>query len=369
MNKKIYLGTRASALDGHDLWFSEYYFNALFKMDLNDGQVEYIDTFPGRDVSDSELHISAFVCNENIVFTPYVGNIIHVYNKETKFIKSVPIIDGGSGSFCQGVKYGDIITFVSDKGMVVSFCISTFEIYIDKELTNEINLFIQKYGMINSFFVDNNTISIQIDTHVLRIYVQEHRVAYIELENENEDIEVLLYVDDDITMYSTKESMNIKRQNLKDDVVDDYYSGKINWGKNFKCNAFTKIVRLKNNEIIINYNSEQPLVRKKDGSILPIKQNDLQNNVVNKAVWGPIYQDTFIYGNKLYIVPCSGKYLLIFDDDDASVKTIPFFVDRNEIKTLNDMLYDHINNNGILKEGGSIFGLEEFIGFITKTGG
>lgn len=77
--------------DGEYLWFTAYYFNALFKMDKQAWKVEYIGSFPGEDAAGHRLYRDVTECEGKLCFAPGTAKGIGVYDINTGRIESVAL--------------------------------------------------------------------------------------------------------------------------------------------------------------------------------------------------------------------------------------------------------------------------------------
>ena len=365
MNEKTYLATRASVLDGHYLWFSEYYFNSLFRMDLYSGLVEHIGVFPDAGASSRELHIGAFVCGDEVIFTPYVSGLIHIFNKATKKFETIQVPDENFNAFCQGVYAGDTITFISEKGTVFSYWPQQKIIQKNEEITARLINYLKKYGSIKSFYVDECSISMQVGKNIVRYIVQKNEMNQFELQRKSEEIESLLFVDDNSCIFEAKGDAKIICVGLKNGETKELSVGECKWGKNFCCNAYSKIYKNESFEIVVNYNASEPLIL--DDKKERVKTNSVHSDLLYKTVWGPIYQDVHFFKNKAYIIPCSNKNVIVCDLVTKTINKMPFSIDKNRIKNINGIIKNQIDKNGVLREEEELFSMKTFVDYVTAS--
>lgn len=84
--------------DGSHFWFTGFEYNALFKMDKRDGQVELIGVFPNENFIWQRQYISTVRYNETLYFVPFSANEIAEYNMENGIFGkiSVDLFDRGA---------------------------------------------------------------------------------------------------------------------------------------------------------------------------------------------------------------------------------------------------------------------------------
>lgn len=79
--KKI--ATFAYVRDDDTLWISHFRYNGIFKIDLCTEHVEHVGSFTNHDVGDSELHYSAYKCDNLLYFFPQYCNSVDGYDIST----------------------------------------------------------------------------------------------------------------------------------------------------------------------------------------------------------------------------------------------------------------------------------------------
>jgi len=75
--------------DGEQFWFTEYRFNALFRMDKNTWEAEYMGSFPDEDIVETRLYTSITKCNDKLYFAPLSANEIAEYDIKTSEFKMI----------------------------------------------------------------------------------------------------------------------------------------------------------------------------------------------------------------------------------------------------------------------------------------
>lgn len=77
--------------DGRNFWFSEFDYNALFKIDKESWKAEFIGFFPNENFVQERLYISMAMYYGKIYFAPHNADEIAVYDIERKKFKKIPI--------------------------------------------------------------------------------------------------------------------------------------------------------------------------------------------------------------------------------------------------------------------------------------
>ncbi len=66
--------------DGENFWFTEFHYNALFKMDKKDWKPELVGVFPEEAFCQGRLYTSTVSCRDKLYFAPYMAGEIAEYD-------------------------------------------------------------------------------------------------------------------------------------------------------------------------------------------------------------------------------------------------------------------------------------------------
>jgi len=112
----------ANLYDHNDsFWFTIVDINALFRMDKQTWETEYIGEFPNEDHSNWQLHGPIIDYGGNLYFAPGRAKEIAEYDLENNTIKQIPVLKPRVGTnsldskiykFCGSVKYKEYLFFV-----------------------------------------------------------------------------------------------------------------------------------------------------------------------------------------------------------------------------------------------------------------
>lgn len=113
------LSVTAPYLDGGALWFTEGYFNGLFRRDMESGEAEYMGSFPGERVDGQALYRAAAGNGARLYFAPDRADRIGVYDREAGAFSGIeiPAEKGEAGQpqtrrFSQIFSYGQWVFLV-----------------------------------------------------------------------------------------------------------------------------------------------------------------------------------------------------------------------------------------------------------------
>lgn len=105
---------------GENIWFTEYEYNALMKMDKKSHGVEWKGSFPGEPFFQEHLYMATAECGEKLYFAPYWAKEIGEYDLKTETIRKLPVplpskknvADYEIGRFIRAARIGKKIYFI-----------------------------------------------------------------------------------------------------------------------------------------------------------------------------------------------------------------------------------------------------------------
>lgn len=99
--------------DGY-MYFSETFFNGLFRIANNAEEAELIGRFPNEEPWQIDLHRSVFLHNHKLYFIPMNGKVISVYDLEKSIFSSLQISanNNKNSNFNQCLRVGDDILMI-----------------------------------------------------------------------------------------------------------------------------------------------------------------------------------------------------------------------------------------------------------------
>lgn len=99
--------------DGTSLWFTEYDYNSLIKMNKKSHSIKWKGSFPGESFIKERLYTSTVMCGRKLYFAPYMADEMAVYDLETETIEKIPIdiFDKRNGVHGERRKFFKILSF------------------------------------------------------------------------------------------------------------------------------------------------------------------------------------------------------------------------------------------------------------------
>lgn len=97
--------------DGKHLWFAEFDYNALYKLDKTNREVKLAGIFPDENFMQERLYVSSTMNHGKLYFAPYTANEIAVYDTEKELFEKLKIVLKDQGEVrCEKVKFFRILT-------------------------------------------------------------------------------------------------------------------------------------------------------------------------------------------------------------------------------------------------------------------
>ncbi len=127
------LNTYSGVVYENKLWFSNKDFNGLFRQDILNGKIEFVQLFPDESVDICHAHKEVIRVGKRLFFIPAYANNIHVYNIETEGFTTIPI-EKKSDVYCAGaVLLRDNIYIFTYSGELFILNVSSLRIVDDEE--------------------------------------------------------------------------------------------------------------------------------------------------------------------------------------------------------------------------------------------
>ena len=366
MSKRIQIGTRASAIDSNNnIWLSNYFFNGLFRINLNDLIIEYVDRFPGEAADKREMHLGAHINGSDVIFMPYANSTIHIYNMENKTFKTINVPKEYGCNFTSSVSIDNDIYFLSWEGNILYYDIKKQRVLKDEALTEEYMTFRKEADEQWNYSIDEDGFSI-LDgkNHICRINIKNKKIDKYTVTSEYENLEIAYY-ERSCFWFSLNDSQSMLFWDIKKNSYECYTSETEIWGKEkYKYNPYNKILNSEDITVFSNYNAAFPIkVDKKNKKIVSLSRNISIDDIIEKREWGPIFTDVYDIGETIYFVPCCNKYLLLCNKKTYNINKIPFWVDKEDIPAIYDVMKSRFEKQ-ILNESGDFFDLASMIEYV-----
>ncbi|MDR1687117.1 MAG: hypothetical protein LBS21_00710 [Clostridiales bacterium] len=85
------LAFKSTAFDGENYWFANRWYNALIKMNRKSGETQYIGTFPGEAIFQTDLYFGCLYFNGKVYFGPQNAKNIAIYDIEKSQFKTMEL--------------------------------------------------------------------------------------------------------------------------------------------------------------------------------------------------------------------------------------------------------------------------------------
>ena len=356
---KIYIGSRASAIDkNNNLWMSNYFFNGLFKANLNDKSMQFVGPFIGESADKREMHGGAY---------PYVGNTISVYNMADNEFSKIDVPKEYGDVYTYSICKNENMFFSSYDGNLINFNVSNMKLKELKFLSDECKKFYSAdignfcYSTYENGFVFFNSNK----KSLLNIKLDDQTINAVNFDFVREDIEIAYY-DGYRYLFSVKNSKKIIAciENSKDYVI--YNNPVTEWGKDkFRINPYNKLRRVDNLLIFSNYNAKYPIVINEDANTVSQVMCSEEKDIVEKTEWGPIYSDIHVLGDDLYFIPCCAKNIVKYNYKTNEYQKIETGIEIEAISTRKEVFNKVINKTPIIKENDVFSSFAMFIDCIS----
>ena len=131
------------------IYYSMIDFNGLFSYDIEKGESRFISLFEKEKISENELHLDSVLYKNSIIFIPYNGRYLSIYNTDTGKMSYIEMSKGKDCSYYKGIIYKRKLWLIPQ--VISSDNFDRFNICtIDLETWN-----IERYAEIDRFYTNS----------------------------------------------------------------------------------------------------------------------------------------------------------------------------------------------------------------------
>ncbi len=335
------LHTACSVKVGDEIWFSSYCFNGLFRMNIRTGDTFFVDLFPNEETDVFFAHHKALYHEGLIIFAPWNGNNVHIYNIKEKVFVTIPV-KKKYAEFAAGIAIIDdelfILPYYPMHGLL-KVSLKTFEV-------NDVTVFDQKDYELSGI----TGTRARVDCAITR----DHSI-----------------------LYAFQDCGKLFRWDVKEEKLSAIETGINIWGmfdlgdviwlcdRNNKA-IYKWIPKTENAQIVVGESSASTVaprgyyskILKFDNKIVAISRNrgqfvvvDEVNNVNLRTIeddkeldtknYIGIFESCEIVDDNLWLMPCGNDELLVFDKNLNQIDKKKFSIKGDECFKL----WDKMGNN------------------------
>lgn len=368
----VHLGSKAAIQEKTNLWFSNFNFNGLFKMDLCTGDVEFVHRFALVANDKVGIHSAAYKCGEELIFIPVSGNEIITYNISRKKEYGIQIPDmTPDDSGVVAYKRKDKIWLFPIANIRKVFC------YDIKERTIEEDMALS--GILSDYAAnEENMIGVSVHENILLIYLRGRNticrvnlesleVQYHELAIDNGKIYKVAY--DGMEYWVLLEnSWEVYKWNKQADTYEKYVPDEEIWIGNNKILPYGDICFVDSEVVLMSYNAFHVMkIDREQGKVEKAFDYPDDFRVINELSWGGVWGASVVYGDKLCLVPHRGSHVLFYDSQSREVKAAELIAEKSKISYLDEVVQARIQKD-MLVETKEVFSLEEYMRIIESQG-
>lgn len=213
----------------NDIWFSNWFFNALVKIDKMSGYIQYLEKFPNYDIYQEKLYADVCYVNGWLVFVPNYSDEIVSYNiikgKFNSVKLDIELVGSQKPSYKCSYVYGKYVYMFPQKAKyivrydVTEHSIKYFKVHLEKEdsiFSEDFIYFFMQYEI--------------VDQKIYLPFVGINAIAIFNLVDESLDIKYLNIEDGCLTInyvnecfyLSSRKGDKIYRWNVKTNEIEIY---------------------------------------------------------------------------------------------------------------------------------------------------
>lgn len=324
----------ANAIDNEGIiWFSALDFNGLFKYDIKNEKMKWIELFDGELESSRGLHSGVYICEDEVIFTPTYDRKLRIYDKTCEKILTLDIATNEQIEFFyESVLLDNEIYFMSNDLKMWVFDIKKKTIIEDIEISNLIKNGIKDSEKKLAYVrvSEKRMFLVEVDKKVWHELNLVERKLYTNRLEVNENIFSISFINNSYWIFF-EDTMDVVIWE-KCGTSSVYKTEDNEWLKERKWVPYAGAYQTGKNVFILNYYSKYIMTLDSENEILkrafayPNGYKIEQHDGV-----GQCYSKAFAYNDKVLFIPVRGNMLLSYDTDKDEVKGVNFTIAEEEI--------------------------------------
>ncbi len=312
--------------------------NALFRIEICSGRTEYLRSFPQEEIVNKRLHYCAVQRNKQIVFFPFSGKYIQIYDTRNNKMCSLEVPDSKATFFSNAVADGDNVYLSSTRNQNIwkfSFSKNT----IVKLRTGEKGCV---YSL-GSAFYEKYIYTLVYGSNILHRYSTiENRLEKVQI-NSNKKFSQILGIFNSILMLHEVDSGNILLIDLSTNNIQT----------EIKACATKIMATYQNGSYILGYSQAENLL---------VKISTINNAMEKLPLDDVVFNGAMLNDKNDIYYTIDNKYIYSLD---SGKKICDLFFDELSIKRLREKVGSKLNLQEILYEG-ELVNLNMFLNNIAK---
>ena len=358
----IHLGCNVYAKEGNNIWFSNISFNGLFKMDLENGQIEFIHRFEEIACNKGIVWTQMFKEGDELIFVPWVSDSLVIYNIKTCEEYHIPFLE--EKKECEfgrlAFRYKDVIWLFPAKsgGKVLCYDIKNKVIVRNDKLGNWL-LSIAKGEVCTlrgSIYNDKITLCLDDKNILCQIELETMDLNANIISESCGNIYVATFDGCDYWLLQ-KNSSNIYQWNAKDDVYIEYiaeYNEEV-------IIPYTEIKFFDKDPILVNYYGTYVCkVNKQTRTVNKLFEYPEGFAVIKNVLHGATFLDAILWENNICFIPQRGSMVLYYNLKDGTIRGKDFVISKQDITYLEEIINENFKTEEI-REIGEINTLKNYI--------
>lgn len=372
-NMKAYVKFFDGCQIGNRIYFFNMTFNAIFYLDINKLTIHYVDKISDENRSKTALSTGMnFVDKEVVYFLPDHSNGIFKCDTKKKKSWKIPIRDSKK-NFFQTIAYicmqNEIFIFPYElKQGIYVFDMQDESVEKDEELSR---LFSSGMFCANVYLIQENcaVICISGSNNLIELDLKKKTIMKkIFLPNQIK-IENICF-DGYHYWILQRESTDIYECDKKYNILQKYVNTDVEWSsKEYTISSpYSTLIFLRDEILVLNCCLKNILkINKEKRTIEDVINFPETFQFVNKNFAGwPICYGSKIIGNKVFLFPCRGNMLLIYDADTKKLTGKEMLVCKEDVPYLEDVVEEIFSNIKVSTEKDDLETLQNYIYMIGK---
>lgn len=363
-DSNIYLKLLDCCQAGNRIYFLSITFNGLFYLDIEDLSIHFVHSFSFESKNMQVLTELSLYHNNALYFFPNSTNVIMKYDILKQQEESIAVKGYHWKFFATAaiIRRNHLVYIFSahlQNGIYV-FDLQNQTVEKDERLSL---LFEDDYVCSNAFLIDDHCAMISIfgTNRIVEVDLDTKQISAVRTINADIDIYSVCY-DGDRYWILSESSTDIYEWDRENDTLQVYKNENAIWEEPAD-RPYSTMIFLDDETLVLNGSLKNILrVDKKKKTIGdPIAMPQGYRLVDDNLNHLNIYNCYTVLEEKVFIYPCRGNMLLIYDKKTRSMFGKEFSVPETEVSYLKDILQEDFMGEKICTENGNLDTLDRFL--------
>lgn len=363
--QSVHLGCRAYVRDGNIVWFSNFTFNGLFKVDLDTGKVDFVHKFDGIPINQVATHGFALKRNNELVFFPLYDDKIIVYNirNDQQEAVAMPKADVSQGLLSGICANGNqVLLFPVLSGNAVwNFNIEKRSLEREGWLSDFFENSLKEGLRIRTSAYREQMVLCVIDGHVIWEFdLDQRKKRLLKIDIGDEPVNQVVFDGHDYWVLM-ENSQIVHQWNEERGLAVQYAPEHERWVGSYWQVPFNCFGFVGDEVYLANYYALNVMKICRGNKEMKVAfEYPLLFRIIKELAWGAVFSGMETYKDAIMLLPQRGNMILVFNYETNNARGMELKIWKREIPHFNELCAMKMNAEKCILETQEIYDLKTF---------